>query len=50
MNDPDSKLRTYALFKTDKGREKYLDEIKNIAIRQSLTKFRLSNNQLNIEK
>ena len=50
INDPDSKLRTYALFKTDTGREKYLDEIKNIAIRQSLTKFRLSNNLLNIEK
>ena len=50
IKDPDSKLRTYALFKTDIGREKYLDEIKNFAIRQSLTKFRLSNNLLNIEK
>ena len=48
--DPDSKLRTYALIKTETGCEKYLEEIKNIATRQALTKFRLSNNLLNIEK
>ena len=50
INNPEKKLRTYALFKTQLGCEKYLHEINNIAIRQSLTKFRLSNNTLNIEK
>ena len=50
IQDPDNKLRTYALFKTEIGREKYLDEIKNVTTRQSMTKFRLSNNLLNIEK
>ncbi len=50
INNQESKLRTYALFKTKVGCEKYLDEIKNVAIRQSLTKFRLSNHILNIEK
>ncbi len=50
INNPENKLRTYALFKKEIGYEKYLDEIKNINIRQSLTKFRLSNNLLNIEK
>ena len=39
-----------ALFKRDSECEKYLHEIKNAALRQSLTKFRLSNNVLNIEK
>ena len=50
INNPDSKLRTYALFKKESGCEKYLHEITNVTIRQSLTKFRLSNNLLNIEK
>ena len=50
INSPDSKLRTYGLFKTEIGRETYLDQIKNTGIRQSLTKFRLSNSLLNIEK
>ena len=50
IGSPDGKLRTYALFKGDSGCEKYLHEIKNAALRQSLTKFRLSNNVLNIEK
>ena len=50
IGSPDGKLRTYALFKRDSGCEKYLHEIKNAALRQSLTKFRLSNNVLNIEK
>ena len=48
--NPDSKLRTYALIKTETGCEKYLEEIKNITTRQALTKFRLSNSLLNIEK
>jgi hypothetical protein len=47
---PDNKLRTYALIKTEIGCEKYLDEIKNVTTRQALTKFRLSNSLLNIEK
>ena len=50
IKSPDSKLRTYALFKTQMGCEKYLHEIKNVGTRQSLTKFRLSNHILNIEK
>ena len=50
IKDPDSKLRTYALIKTELGCEKYLEEIRNIATRQALTKFRLSNSLLNIEK
>ena len=49
IGSPDGKLRTYALFKRDSGCEKYLHEIKNAALRRSLTKFRLSNNVLNIE-
>ena len=50
INNPEGKLRTYALFKTELGCEKYLHEITNITVRQSLTKFRLSNSILNIEK
>ena len=45
-----SKLRTYALFKTEIGMEKYLIEIKNITIRTQVTKFRLSDHNLMIEK
>ena len=41
---------TNRLFKTEIGCEKYLQEITNITTRQSLTKFRLSNHTLNIEK
>ena len=50
MKDPENKLRTYALFKTDIGFEKYLYEVKNIEARQALTKLRLSNHTLNIER
>ena len=50
MEKPESKLRTYSLFKKEIGCEKYLLEINNIEIRQSFTKFRLSNHTLNIEK
>ncbi len=50
INNPESKLRTYALFKTEAGCEKYLLEVKNFATRRFLTKFRLSNSVLNIEK
>ena len=45
-----NKLRSYGLFKTQPGCEKYLREIENEAVRQSLTKFRISNHILTIEK
>ena len=32
INNPENKLRTYALFKTQAGCEKYLNEIKSEAI------------------
>ena len=41
-----SKLRTYALFKTDVGLELYLLDIKNFDMRSKVTKFRLSNHKL----
>ena len=46
----DSKLRTYALIKTDTGIERYLNHIKNTKDRIMFTKFRLSNHNLMIEK
>ena len=45
-----SKLRTYALLKMEAGEEPYLKAVKNIKDRMSMTKFRLSNHQLMIEK
>ena len=45
-----SKLRTYSMFKTCPGYEQYLTVIQNIEIRTALTKLRLSNHQLMIEK
>ena len=44
-----SKLRTYALFKNEKGLEKYLVDIRNTEVRKQVTKFRLSNHRLRIE-
>ena len=44
-----SKLRTYAIFKKEQGYEQYLTDIKNVSIRNSVTKFRLSNHKLMIE-
>jgi len=49
IKENSSKLRTYALFKTEPGLEKYLAEVKNVSIRQHVTKFRLSNHRLAIE-
>ena len=49
INKPDSKLRTYALFKKEEGQEKYLIEIKNILLRKQITRLRLSNHSLMIE-
>ena len=48
--NPESKLRTYALVKTEIGMEKYLVELKNVQTRIKYTKFRLSNHNLMIEK
>ena len=49
ISGPNSKLRTYALFKKDQGYEEYLTKIKNVAVRKNVTKFRLSNHKLMIE-
>ena len=49
ISEETSKLRTYALFKTDIGLEPYLVDIKNTAMRSKVTKFRLSNHHLRIE-
>ena len=49
IEDNSSKLRTYAIFKTEPGLERYLTEIKNFSLRQYVTKFRLSNHRLAIE-
>ena len=45
----DSKLRTYALLKTEIGMEKYLVQIKSVAIRIQVTKLRISDHNLMIE-
>ena len=50
LKDNSSKLRTYGLIKTEVGMEGYLSEIPNPSRRQPLTRFRLSNHALNIEK
>ena len=50
IKNEECKLRTYALFKTTPGFEKYLDEITCIKERTALTKFRISNSVLMIEK
>ena len=49
INKDSSKLRTYALFKTESGLEKYLTDVENVALRQQVTKLRLSNHRLAIE-
>lgn len=45
-----SKLRTYAKLKTEIGIEDYLNSIENVRDRTALTKIRLSNHTLMIEK
>ena len=45
-----SKLRTYAKLKTEIGMEKYLNSVENVWDRTALTKIRLSNHTLMIEK
>ena len=49
ISEETSKLRTYALFKTDVGLEPYLLDIKGFDMRSRVTKFRLSNHHLRIE-
>ena len=44
-----SKMHTYCLFKKDFEREQYVTEIKNPAIRKTISKFRLSDHKLDIE-
>ena len=50
VNKEGGKLRTYAHLKTEIGREGYLDLIDNFNRRKALTKIRLSNHRLMIEK
>ena len=45
-----SKLRTYALFKTETGIEPYLSKIRNVVTRTQVARFRLSNHKLAIEE
>ena len=45
-----SKLRTYGIFKSEIREEPYLKIVKNVKDRISMTKFRLSNHNLMIEK
>ena len=45
-----SKLRTYSLFKREIREEPYLRKVKNVKDRISMTKLRLSNHKLMIEK
>ena len=46
----DSKLRAYGKIKIEPGFEKYLDDIKCVKVRTAITKLRLSNHALMIEK
>ena len=50
INSERSKLRTYARLKTEIGIEDYLSSVENIMDRTTLTKIRLSNHELMIEK
>ena len=50
IRSENSKLRTYSLFKTSPGYESYHSEVRIIEERTALTKFRLSNHLLMIEK
>ena len=47
---PDSKLRTYSLIKSEIGIEKYILETNKVTDRINLSRLRLSNHWLNIEK
>ena len=45
-----SKLRTYSIVKKEAGEEPYLSFVRNVKDRISMSKFRLSNHKLMIEK
>ena len=49
IKNENSKLRTYAIFKTEIGIEGYLSEIKDYKLRTQVAKLRLSNHTLLIE-
>ena len=49
IGDQGSKLRTYALFKKERGLEDYLFKIQNIDVRTKIAKFRISDHTLRIE-
>ena len=50
INNEESKLRTFGKLKTDIGRTNYLTQVKHIENRVALSKMRLSNHDLMIEK
>ena len=50
INKESSKLRTYSTVKKEAGEEPYLRFVKNVKDRISMSKFRLSNHKLMIEK
>ena len=50
ITNENSKLRTYGIFKSEIREEPYLKIVKNVKDRISMTKFRLSNHNLMIEK
>ena len=50
ISSESSKLRTYSLVKKEIRREPYLSNVVNVKDRISMTKFRLSNHELMIEK
>ena len=50
QNGGQNKLRFYNLIKKDFRREPYLDTIKSFKLRKTMTKFRCSDHQLEIEK
>ena len=50
INRNESKLRTYAKIKKTQGLEGYLNKVTNVGNRIHLSKMRLSNHVLNIEK
>ena len=49
ITNPNGKLRTYGLIKQSKDTENYLNVVRNIKHRISLSRFRLSNHKLMIE-
>ena len=50
ITSENSKLRTYGIFKNEVREEPYLRIVKNVKDRISMSKFRLSNHKLMIEK